>query len=56
MRFNVATPEDLIILKLLSDREQDKLDAKKIQKIQIEHINREYLQKWLEKIGIEWKK
>jgi predicted nucleotidyltransferase len=50
---NIVTPEDLIILKLLSYREQDKLDAKKIFEIQREHLDLEYIKKWSEKLGVE---
>ncbi|MBM4128948.1 MAG: hypothetical protein FJ243_02380 [Nitrospira sp.] len=47
---NISTPEDLIILKLLSGREQDRLDAKKVLEIQKEHLDWEYLQKWSENL------
>jgi len=50
---NISAPEDLIILKLLSGREQDKLDAQKILEIQKEHLDREYIQKWSKRLGIE---
>jgi hypothetical protein len=50
---NISTPEDLIILKLLSGREQDKLDAQKILEIQKEHLDRKYIQKWSKRLGIE---
>jgi len=50
---NVATPEDLIILKLLSGREQDNLDAKKILEIQKGHLDKDHLQKWANKLGIK---
>ena len=49
---NIATPEDLIILKLLSGREQDRLDARKILNIQRENLDWVYLQTWSEKLGI----
>jgi len=49
---NIATPEDLIILKLLSGREQDRLDARKILDIQRENLDWVYLQTWSEKLGI----
>ncbi|MFH0932759.1 MAG: hypothetical protein V1832_00380 [Nitrospirota bacterium] len=42
------------MLKLLSDREQDRLDVKKIFGIQKEHLDREYVQKWSEKLVIEY--
>ena len=49
---NIATPEDLIILKLVSGREQDRLDARKIRDIQRENLDWVYLQMWSEKLGI----
>ena len=36
---NISTPEDLIILKLVSGREQDRLDAGKILDIQRENLD-----------------
>jgi predicted nucleotidyltransferase len=53
---NISTPEDLIILKLLSSREQDRLDAEKILEIQKEHLDWAYLQKWSERLGIKFKR
>ena len=53
---NIATPEDLIILKLLSGREQDKLDAIKILKIQKGKLDMDYLQTWLEKLDLKFEK
>ena len=53
---NVTTPEDLIILKLLSSRKQDNLDAKKILEIQKGNLDKEYIQKWANKLGIELKR
>jgi predicted nucleotidyltransferase len=50
---NVSSPEDLIILKLLSDRAQDRLDAKKIIEFQKGHLDREYMQKWFDSLGIK---
>jgi predicted nucleotidyltransferase len=50
---NVATPEDLIILKLLSGREQDNFDAKKILEVQRGHLDKEHIQKWANKLGIK---
>jgi hypothetical protein len=49
---NIVTPEDLILLKLLSGRKQDRLDAEKILEIQKEHLDREYIQKWSERLSI----
>jgi predicted nucleotidyltransferase len=53
---NISSPEDLILLKLLSGREQDRLDAEKIIKIQKENINMEYIKEWLQRLGIEFRK
>lgn len=53
---NITTPEDLIILKLLSGRKQDRLDAEKIIEIQKEHLDREYIKKWFKKLRIKLKK
>ena len=53
---NISTPEDLIILKLVSGREQDRLDARKILNIQKENLDIDYLQTWLEKLGVKFKK
>lgn len=50
---NISTPEDLIILKLLSHREQDIVDVNKIIETQKEYLDREYLQKWSERLGIK---
>lgn len=49
---NITTPEDLIILKLLSGRRQDNLDVEKIFEIQRENLDMEYIRKWSEKLGI----
>ncbi len=53
---NISTPEDLIILKLLSGRDQDRLDAEKIIKIQKENIAMEYMKEWLQRLGLEFRK
>jgi hypothetical protein len=53
---NIATPEDLIILKLLSAREQDRLDAMKILEIQKGKLDMDYLQTWLEKLDLKFEK
>jgi hypothetical protein len=50
---NIPTPEDLILLKLISGREQDRLDAKKVFGMQREHLDMEYIQKWSEKLQVE---
>lgn len=49
----IATPEDMIILKMLSGREQDRLDAKKILEIQKDNLDIDYLQTWSENLGIK---
>ena len=53
---NISSPEDLIILKLLSVRAQDRLDAEKIIKLQKENLDKEYMKKWVQELGIEFKK
>lgn len=53
---NISTPEDLIILKLVSGRDQDRLDARKIRDIQRENLDIDYLRKWLEKLGVKFEK
>lgn len=52
----ISSPEDLIILKLLSGREQDRLDAEKILKIQKDNLDQEYIRHWTERLGLEFKK
>lgn len=49
----ITSPEDMIILKLLSGREQDRLDAEKILEIQKGNLDMDYLQTWSEKLGIK---
>jgi hypothetical protein len=49
---NIATPEDLIILKLLSGRREDSIDAEKIFETQREDLDMKYIQKWSEKLGL----
>ena len=53
---NITTPEDLIILKLLSGREQDRLDAMKILEIQKGKLDMDYLQTWMEKLDLKFEK
>ena len=50
---NIPTPEDLVLLKLISGREQDILDAKKIFGMQRGHLDIEYMQRWSEKLQIQ---
>jgi hypothetical protein len=52
----ISSPEDLIILKLLSGREQDRLDAEKILAIRKDNLDQEYIRNWTERLGIEFKK
>lgn len=49
---NISTPEDLIILKLSSERKQDRLDAEKILEIQREYLDEAYLKNWSRKLGL----
>jgi len=52
----ISSPEDLIILKLLSGRLQDRLDAEKILEIQKDNLDQEYIRNWTERLGLEFKK
>ena len=52
----ISSPEDLIILKLLSGRLQDRLDAEKILEIQKDNLHQEYIRNWTERLGLEFKK
>ncbi len=49
---NISTPEDLILLKRLSDREQDRLDAEKIFEMRKGSLDFGYIKKWSERLGI----
>lgn len=49
---DITTPEDLIILKLLSGRPQDKLDAERVYGTQKENLDMEYMMRWSKKLGI----
>jgi hypothetical protein len=49
---NIATAEDLILLKLLSGREQDKLDAVQVHEANKENLDLAYLSNWSKKLGI----
>lgn len=53
---NITTPEDLIILKCLSGREQDRLDAKNVFQSQQKHLDKKYMKKWLKRLGIKLNK
>ena len=50
---NISTPEDLVLLKLISGREQDILDAKKIFGMQRGHLDMEYMQRWSGKLQVQ---
>lgn len=49
---SIPTPEDLILLKRLSGRQQDFLDAKKIALFKKDELNQEYIEKWENKLGL----
>src|SRR3990172_5347408 len=49
---NVATAEDLILLKLLSGREQDKLDAVHVHEANKESLDLDFLSKWSKNLGV----
>lgn len=48
----IPTPEDLIILKLLSGRPQDRIDAAQIRENQKNELNTGYIKEWCDKLGI----
>ncbi len=48
----IPTPEDLIILKLLSDRPQDRIDVARIRANQENELNAGYIEEWCDKPGI----
>ena len=50
---NIPTPEDLILLKLISGREQDLLDAKKVFSMQRKNLDMVYMQRWSEKLQVK---
>ena len=49
---NIPTPEDLILLKILSNREHDLLDAKKVFEMQKQQLDMEYLQRWAKSLQV----
>ncbi len=51
---NITTPEDLVLLKLLSSRAQDKLDAEKILEMQKDVLDMEYIRRWSKKLSIRF--
>jgi predicted nucleotidyltransferase len=50
---NIPTAEDLILLKLLSGREQDIVDAKKVFRMQKDNLDMEYMRRWAEKLQVQ---
>jgi hypothetical protein len=50
----IPTPEDLILLKLISSRPQDKLDAEKIRAMQAGRLDMEYIRIWSRKLDVEF--
>lgn len=49
----VAAAEDLILLKLLSARDQDLVDSKNVAQQQIRVLNPDYLAQWAERLGVK---
>ncbi|MGB9749972.1 MAG: DUF6036 family nucleotidyltransferase [Caldisericia bacterium] len=47
----IVTIEDLILLKLLSNREQDILDVKNL--LNIDNIDIEYIKEWVKKLNLK---
>ena len=48
----IPTPEDLILLNVLSNRPQDLLDAEMVYKAQKKNLDTGYLQRWAERLNI----
>ncbi len=48
----IPTPEDLIILKLLSDRPQDRIDVEHIRETQKRDLDEAYIRSWCDKLGV----
>jgi hypothetical protein len=48
----VASPEDLVLLKLLSGRGQDKVDAENVIQMQKASLDRNYLKRWGERLSL----
>ncbi len=48
----IPTPEDLIILKLLSNRPQDRLDVEQIRETQKHELDTTYIRSWCDKLGV----
>lgn len=49
----IPTPEDLIILKLLSGRPKDRIDAEQIRESQKHDLDVAYVRSWCDKLGVE---
>lgn len=45
-------PEDLIILKLLSNRPQDRIDVEQIRETQKHDLDTAYMRSWCDKLGV----
>ncbi len=50
-KIKIATPEDIILLKLMSGREHDFIDAKNIAEVQ--KIDKNYIKNWAEKLQLD---
>ncbi len=48
----VASPEDVILLKLLSARGQDRVDVENIVRIRKDSLDRNYLQRWAANLSV----
>ena len=48
----VASPEDVILLKLLSGRGQDRVDAENIIRTRKDSLDRNYLHRWAERLSV----
>jgi hypothetical protein len=50
---NIPTPEDLILLRKLSGRPQDNLDAEKIFAVRKNDLDMNYIQKWAAQLDLK---
>ncbi len=48
----VASPEDVILLKLLAGRDQDRVDARNIVRTRSDSLDRKYLERWAAELGL----
>jgi predicted nucleotidyltransferase len=48
----VASPEDVILLKLMSGRDQDKVDAQNIFRARKDSLDKNYLQQWAKRLSV----